>query len=98
MVLASRGEPERRLESAAGSVVTGMHDFCEKMRDEGVRQRARERGEIKSLREARGNSTVSESTEADGEVLGLRLRICEFQQRFFQWGKRADREGEMGGL
>jgi hypothetical protein len=54
MVLASRGEPERWLESAAGSVVTGVHDFCEKMRDEGVRQRARERGEIKKPEGSKG--------------------------------------------
>jgi hypothetical protein len=37
MARASRGEPERRLESAAGSDVTDVHDLCEKRRDEGVR-------------------------------------------------------------
>jgi hypothetical protein len=47
--------------------------LCGKRKDEGVRRRARERGERKILREARGSSTASESTEADGEVLGLRL-------------------------
>jgi hypothetical protein len=37
MARASRGEPERQLESAAGSDVTGVHDLYKKRRDEGVR-------------------------------------------------------------
>jgi hypothetical protein len=47
--------------------------LCGKRKDKGVRWRARERGERKIPREARGSSTMSELTEADGEVLGLRL-------------------------
>jgi hypothetical protein len=45
MVCASRGEDERRLETTAGSVVSGVLEYYERRQGRGISRCARERGE-----------------------------------------------------
>jgi hypothetical protein len=51
---ASRGKDEWRLETTAGSMVSGVLEYCERRRGRGISRRARERGEGERVRGERG--------------------------------------------
>jgi hypothetical protein len=54
MACASRGEDEQGLETTAGSVVSGVLEYCERRRGRGISRHTRERGEGERVRGERG--------------------------------------------